>query len=456
MDDEQLKRVDNFRVAVFGFYGNENLGDEAIVEAVLANIRATIPGTRLRCVSVQPVDSAKRHGVKAESVFLPASSYLSQRDKIAAQQAASNTDDPEASDGAPTKSLRSRIKKLPLIRTVVSWIRSTLQAPGEIKHQIKFTRHIRGAIGEMDALLIAGSNQFLDNFGGPFAFPYTLWRWTTIAKRAGVPIVAISVGAGPISSRLSMWLIHKAIGRVEYLSLRDIGSVELLGLDVESSRVQPDLAFSHQSPTVRTALTRSTALDGPPVIAINPMAVHARGYWYEVNDEKYEAYVRKLAQLVQLLEERRNGFIFISNQPRDELVIEDVISKAVGAGSSEAALRPKFLMSTTVEEYFENASKADIIIATRFHATVLALLLARPVIGLCYYRKSADLLARFGLHEHAFDIDTFSVDDVINGIDKLTDEYDSTVGRIVQRVEIYREQLQSQYLDVSRILTRKL
>lgn len=452
MEDEQSKHPKALRVAVFGFYGNENLGDEAIVEAVITNVRDSFPGAELRCISVHPVDSKERHKVDADSIFMPSATYKSQRVKIVEEQATSTSDVPPFEENSRTNSMRNRLKRLPLLRPIVSLARRILQLPSAIKLHLQFGKHVRDVIGRTDVLLISGSNQFLDNFGGPSAFPYTLWMWTRAASRNNVPIIVMSVGAGPIFSKLSMWLIHRAIRRADYLSLRDIGSVELLGLDVATTNVRPDLAYSHKSETVQTALHRDFSLSGPPLIAINPMAVHARGYWYEVNDEKYEAYVRKLSKLVQYLEGAENEFIFISNQPRDELVIRDVISAAVDSGSSRAALESRFLASSTVEEYLQNASKADIIIATRFHATVLALLLARPVIGLCYYKKSADLLRDFSLGDHAFDIDEFRTEDIVNSIHALTNEFEKSARTIAKRVEEFREQLHCQYRDVEKQL----
>jgi polysaccharide pyruvyl transferase WcaK-like protein len=442
------------RIAVFGFYGNENLGDEAIIAAVIANMRDVIPAAELQCISVNPVDSTDRHSVRADSIFVPVAHYKSQREKIASQQSTRPDPDLAADTGGSEASLRDRLKSLALLRAAVSFARFILRLPSTLRSHLQFARHIRDVVHRTDAILISGSNQFLDNFGGPSAFPYTLWMWSRIAKQNNVPVIVLCVGAGPILSKLSMRLIQGTIGRTAYLSLRDTGSAEVLGLDPTTTNIRPDLAFSHPSDTVRTALNRDFVLDAAPVIAINPMAVHARGYWHEVNDEKYAALVGKLCRLVRHLESVENEFIFLSNQPRDDLVIEDVIAAAVEQGSSRSELESRFLPSTTVEEYLANASKADIIIATRFHATVLSLLLARPTIGLCYHRKSAELLRGFSLGEHAFDMDEFSPEDVIGSIRTLTDDYTSNARTIAARVQDFRKQLNAQYRDVERLLTK--
>jgi polysaccharide pyruvyl transferase WcaK-like protein len=455
MPDHNRSPAKTPRFAVYGFYGNENLGDEAIVEAVIDNVRELIPGAALTCISVNPVDSEARHEVPADSIFLPAKEYHSHRDRIAAEGAATSGDPEPAEETADKPSFRQRIKSLPLVGHILSLIRVMLEIPTIFARERRFVSHIRAVLSRTEAVLISGSNQFLDNFGGWSQFPYTLWMWTFFAKRAKVPVVIMSVGAGPIFSALSMRLIRRAIRRADYLSLRDTGSVELLGLEPSSTNVRPDLAFSHKSETVVSALNRDFSLDRAPVVGINPMAVHARGYWYEVDDDKYIAYVGKLARLVQELDIRGNEFILIANQPRDELVIKDVIDKAVSNGGSRASLESRFHLSTTVEEYLENASKADIIIATRFHATVLGLLLARPVIGLCYYKKSAELLREFSLGDHAYDIDSFDVEQVVESIDALAREYEAYTRTVASHVIDYRAQLRSQYETVSEMIRPK-
>ena len=452
MEDDPSRSTKTRRIAVFGFYGNENLGDEAIVEAVIDNVRELIPGAEPTCISVNPVDSRERHGVTADPIFPPAKSYRSIRERMAEQKNKQATSKPKPSDSPDPSSLRTKIKNLPLISTVLSSVRVVLKLPGTIARQRQFAKHIRSVLKRTDAVLISGSNQFLDNFGGPSAFPWTLWLWTYLAKKMNTPVAVMSVGAGPISSPLSMRLIKSTIGRLDYLSFRDTGSVAVVGLDTESTNVLPDLAFSHQSDTAKSALSRDFSLERPPVVAINPMAVHARGYWHEADDDKYGAYVDKLAKLAVHLQQEGPEFIFVANHPRDELVIEDIIEKASAAGCARTELESRVHVSMTTEEYLQNVCKSDIVIATRFHANVLALLLARPVIGLCYHRKSAELLDRFSLGEHASHMDEFEVSDVIDSIATLTQNYDSQTKKIAERTFEYRDRLMRQYEDVKRAI----
>lgn len=53
------------RIGIFGHYGNRNLGDESIIEAVIANLRERLPEAELVCLSIDPADSRERHQLEA-------------------------------------------------------------------------------------------------------------------------------------------------------------------------------------------------------------------------------------------------------------------------------------------------------------------------------------------------------------------------------------------------------
>ena len=52
-------------VGVFGHYGNENLGDEAIIEAVIQAVRDRFPAAQIYGFSINPADTAQRYGIPA-------------------------------------------------------------------------------------------------------------------------------------------------------------------------------------------------------------------------------------------------------------------------------------------------------------------------------------------------------------------------------------------------------
>lgn len=60
--EDARKRI---RIGILGHYGNQNLGDESIIEAVIRNLRQRLPDADIVCLSIDPFDSQARHGVDA-------------------------------------------------------------------------------------------------------------------------------------------------------------------------------------------------------------------------------------------------------------------------------------------------------------------------------------------------------------------------------------------------------
>ena len=53
----------SMRVGILGHVGNENLGDEAIIAAVIQNIRRRWPDAEIRGFTLVPADTEERHGI---------------------------------------------------------------------------------------------------------------------------------------------------------------------------------------------------------------------------------------------------------------------------------------------------------------------------------------------------------------------------------------------------------
>ena len=55
----------NPKIVIMGWYGNRNLGDEIILECMLAQIRSLLPKARFVVISDDPEETRKRHGVES-------------------------------------------------------------------------------------------------------------------------------------------------------------------------------------------------------------------------------------------------------------------------------------------------------------------------------------------------------------------------------------------------------
>tara|TARA_B100002003_G_scaffold182052_2_gene170273 strand:- start:15684 stop:17024 length:1341 start_codon:yes stop_codon:yes gene_type:complete len=434
------------RIAVFGHYGNQNLGDEAIIEAVLKNLRHHLPNAELSCFSINPLDSASRHGVDSFPIRYRADYFNPPRTQTPAQE---DTPAPAAVNEVATplaKSWKTRLKSFPLLGSLLRKGQNVVEFRHTLKQEVVFLRAASMRLETVDLLLITGSNQFLDNFGGPWGFPYTLLKWTWLAKRSGTKVAFLSIGAGPLTHPLSYWMLGRALKRADYLSLRDEGSQALIREKVGiEGAVFPDLAHSlYESGARPSRAERSDRLR----VAVNPMPVFDRRYWHHPDDTLYRDYVQKLARLCEHIVQEGAHLTLFSTQLKDEDVIDDVI-EAMGV-----AAPPSIARSRTVAELMETLSQSDCVVATRFHATVLPLQLGIPVLGICYYRKAAELLVDVGLGDYFVNIDDFDDETLRQKYKALTTRISSGSLTLSEEHSRYIQALDEQYRNIAALAVK--
>jgi len=433
-----------YRIGVFGHYGHHNMGDEAITEAVIQNLRRRCLSVRLSGFSMDPEDTTRRYGIPAYRIRRQGS------------EAPENAVDGKAARGQETpgthrfrnSAIREYLKRFALLRYLVRSLRFALRLPQELWRESVFLRDSYRIAKGVDAFIVAGSNQFLDNFGGVWGYPYTVLKWTVLARCAGARIVFLSVGAGPIDSIWSRILVRASLSLADYASFRDAGSRRLIEWagSRKSWRVCPDLARSLE---VRRQPARQG--DRLPTVAINPMPVYDRRSWCEPDDARYERYVGQLAQFVSRLMRERFPVFFFTTQPSDNSVIDDVVARIDGRplGFSGDLKRKT---SRSVDEVMAVLGSADIVVATRYHGTVLGLHAGRPVLGICYYRKTREVLQTMGQEAYAVDIDGLDHEDLWRRFQLLASNRVAEARTIERLSEAVETRLAAQYDDVLKIL----
>jgi polysaccharide pyruvyl transferase WcaK-like protein len=439
-------------IAVFGHYGNLNLGDEAIILAVLENMKNRLPNSRLFCYSTNPDDSAERYGVEAFPIRATQGQAGSgdkqtdsehKKENIVSGVSAAPEDIPKES------AIKKWVKKFPLlikiIRTLYEFFRIL---PTELKFLSKGFREMK----EVDLLIIAGSNQFLDNFGGPWGFPYTVLKWAFIAKLAGTKVAFMSVGAGPLEATMSKLMARTSVLFADYISFRDEGSKQLIEKSGfrRNGLVRPDLAFSllnsnntvaHREPEDRIT------------VGINLMAIYDPRYWCVQDSDKYNFYLRRMADFSKALVTEGHKVFFFGTQKKDENTVTDMLSLLRRENICTEPEREHLTKShLSVHDLLETIHSADFIVATRFHGTVLSLFLEKPTLGVCYYRKARELLVDMGQEEYAVELDTFDSSDLFECFLKLKDNREESVRRIRERQRKYWDLLQEQYGTVLKLI----
>lgn len=443
-------------IGVFGHYGNENLGDEAIIEASIHNIRQRLPDARIVCFSLRPFDTEARYGVQTYPIRDTPDEPVTRRAEMGGGKALASAGGPDIDPGHSNSlagGLKAALRTVPIAYSFAWAVVSLPRAIARLRSEIGFLRRSRNILKRIDLLFVAGSNQFLDNFGGVWGYPYTVLKWTLLAKSAGTKVAFVSVGAGPLSATMSKAMNRIALAFADYQSVRDEQSKALLlaGREKRLPLVYPDLAFSLPVSDDATS-TRLRASASKPIVAINLMAIYNDRYWCAPDREKYRRYVSQMVEFAALLVREGYPAFFFGNQPYDELAIGDVTEAMAKMGLKSEQIPARAKSANTVAQLLQTIRRADVVIATRFHATVLALHAHRAVLGVCYGPKGVDILRAMDQGEFAFNLDDLRTEDLERAFRRLCGSLDAQVEKIRRRHAQYQRALDEQYDKVLGLL----
>ncbi len=428
-------------VGVFGHYGNRNLGDEAIVAATIQQLRLRLDAVEIVCFSLRPNDTALRHGVECFSVCRSSRFPTALKPEGATEVGelpwarAEQFDAVERATDASV-SLKGFLKRLPVVAPIARLLVRTARATASLFQEARFVYRSAAYLRRFDLLVVAGSNQFLDNFGGPLGFPYDLLKWSLLARITRTPLAFVSVGAGPLESRLSRFMVRCALRLADYVSYRDKASKDLVesGWPAIDGFVFPDLAFGLEY----SEHERTRDAEAKPVVGINPMPVYDRRYWFEHDERRYRAYVDKVAAFAARLIADAYPVFFFPTMWRDDNVIRDVLQALRQAYGVEVDEDRYYRPNQRVDELIELLQEADIVVATRFHGVVLPYRLELPVLGIGYYRKTLDLMREMGQAEYHENLDDCDVDRLWQKFRKLEANLVEERRRIGHKSQEYR------------------
>ncbi|MGH7681359.1 MAG: polysaccharide pyruvyl transferase family protein [Candidatus Eiseniibacteriota bacterium] len=422
------------RIGIFGHVGNGNLGDEAIIAAVIQGIRARVPHAELVGFTTRPEDTRRRHGIESYPIRRGVTAPAPNRPAPVPQGAA---------EGPPPESgLRKAVRRVPGLYTVLSAVRDAVQGARDSASEAAFwvTRYQR--LRGLDLLIVAGSNQLSDYVGGPWNFPYSVFAWTTAARLAGVRVAFLSVGAGPVRSRFSGALIRHALDAASFRSFRDVGSREAVeGIGFRGSTpLAPDLAHGLKMDVIPK---RGGA--GVRTVVVNPLPYYDPRFWAENDPAIYARYVALLAEFAATLKRRGYRVRFVATQLRaDPPVIADIVRRLP---ARDGASDPGDRVDPPVERFEDLLAilgEADVVIATRFHGVVLAQMLGKPTIGIAYRRSTSDLLMDVGQGAYAIDITRLTLEGLLDRFDALEADRGAEK-RIADRLAQHRRALDAQY-----------
>jgi len=401
-------------ISLFGNFGTQNLGNEYTLQAFLRNLRRHAPGAAVNCICPGPEDASARHHLPA---FRMSYRY-----------------------GAGFNSGAKRRSNHPVVRLLR---RCLVRIPLELIEWVKAYNALKGT-----SMLVMPGTGMLGDFGiGPFDLHYEILKWSILAKARGSKVLFVSVGAGPIEHPLSRWIVKRAVSLADYRSYRDSFSkayLAAIGFDTRRDLVYPDLAFSLRPEIAVSERRKSDSL----VIGLGLMDYFGK-HWTGSSEATYFAYVDKAAIFLQwLLDRDYTVRLLIGDVAYDRRVKVDVMEALRKRRPDHHDGRIIDEPISSVEELIAQLGKTDIVVATRFHNLLLALMLNKPVLALSYHEKIASLMAGVGMDAYCEDVEALDVDRLIERFLALEQDADAVKALIGRKMDEYGAALDQQYAHI--------
>lgn len=403
------------KVALLHHAGGGNLGDDAIIDAVIHNVRSRCSTAQIAVFSMNPEDTRTRHGVP---VF-PIRSF-------------------QWGIGYGAKS--STPQRKGLLRAL--WNKAARKVFGifrEVGFWVSSFRRLR----PFDLLVVSGGGQLTER-GGPWSFPYALFVWAWMAKLVGVRFAVVSVGAGPLRTPLSRFFIASALSAAEYVSFRDEPSRDL-AFEVGykgPGLVYPDCAYGAGFDLPIPATKNSKHL----IVGVAPMMYpYCDPREFEAGALRgiYDDFLAKFAAFTcDLLDRSFSVQMFGSDLGSDPEAIENlrdfILRSHSGAPIPTAQVE-------SLQSLLAAMAGMDIVVTCRYHGVVLAHLLNKPVLAIAHHPKVIALMDSLGLSEYCVDIRTFDAVELTEKFNMLVEHYPEVKAQMADVLALFQRQAASQY-----------
>jgi polysaccharide pyruvyl transferase WcaK-like protein len=392
-------------LALFGMFGVGNLGNECTLEAMLHNIRRLLPDSDVCCICAGPDDTTLTYNVP--------------------------TCDIREMPLAPVKNGMLRLLRRVLVGTAT-----------ELLRWVKAIRRLKGT----NMLIMTGTGMLSDLDIPPMGLHYDILRWSIAAKLARCKLMFVSVGAGPIRHPLSRFFLKMALKMADYRSYRDAFSknyLEAMGVPTGGDTVYPDLVFSFPKemlPGTRNCDRRRT------VVGIGLIAHDNKRTGVAHRAALYEDYISKLGRFVKwLIENHYSVRLLVGDPAYDSRATQDLKAVLERSGVRYEQTQLMDEPARSVDDLLSQLAGTDLVVASRFHNVLLALMLRKPVVAISFHEKVDSLMSAMGFMQFRQDIQHVDVDKLIDQFTTLEANSEGIRRDLERKSEVYRRDLEAQY-----------
>lgn len=297
------------------------------------------------------------------------------------------------------------------------------------------------------------NTSFLKQALGTYNQFYTLLLALRMKKR----VALISHSLGPFEGSFARRVARNTFSRVDYLSAREEITKEILiemGLKPEKIHVLSDLAFAMKPLAGEGG---AMFLKDLGLTRKRYAVVTARQWDFPLADKSkkknhYEDYLEVLADAVDHLIDSGavdEVALVVHNDGKhsdyeDDKPPIDFIAKHVNRKDKIKIIDSDYSAPELACIY----GNARIMIGTRLHSVIFALVAGAPSIAISYTHKGAGIMASLGFADYALNIDTLQSSELTKTIDKLIENEDRLMSEATQKIAEKREHLKKELMRV--------
>jgi polysaccharide pyruvyl transferase WcaK-like protein len=394
------------RIALYGLFGVQNIGNECTLQAALANVRELAPEADLICLAADPQRVSLEHGIPA----------------IAIEQAHGNStpsaNRPESRTG---RVLRLLWQRLPL--------------------EVSSLARILRSIGHGTTLAVTGTGMLEEDSASTSGL-FNLLKWIVATRVRGGRVIFVSVGAGPIESSVARRLCRVALGFADYVSYRDERSkryMASIGADTRTHCVFPDLAFSLPAEVLPSRRVPHAAALRVGVGVIDDSKFP--------DAERYKNYLDELAIFVLWLFDRQCEVrVMHGDRKYDAQALSDLREMLRARGVRDDDPRIDMPQIADTRDLLRVIADVDVVVASRYHNVILSLLLGRPAIAISYHFKFAALLEALAMQEYCIELADVKASALTQRFTALTIDLTGAKRVIAEYAQRCRPLLAAQYV----------
>ena len=405
------------RIALLTPYTGGNLGDAAIQDAMIANLRLRLPNAQFSGISLNSENYLRRHGTMAFPLCASGDTFYGMSGELDAstQEAAEQT----AAPSVRRYPLRTVLRRVPGARWFLKTLKPRLSLlQNEIRHCVDGRRFLCSH----DLLIVCGGGQLDEEWGGPWGHPFALFKWAALSKFAGIPFIVASVGACKTSSKASRFFLSSALRMACYRSYRDKNSHAIAaGLLSRAAKdpVVPDVAFSLPSSEFPQPADLRAMAQGRTIVAISPIVYGKPGLWPSAEGDLYNRYLDQLAEAVSQLLKSNNFLVFVWSARGDEPVIPELLARIDGDSKKLLALQAYLPKLTSWMDLLAVLQAADFLVASRLHSTIFGFLAQTPLVAISFDSKIDWVMQDLSQLDSLLQIRNFTANDVMEALARL-------------------------------------